>query len=160
MREQGPEPPRSTEFEDGGSTLIPVVIFSASRLGRSITADELRLFGPLQIGERQLPPVHLQSWIPPDDAPRQWYGASLCHSGTCRLHTLTDLDTLLRELPESQPMFPPSPASALGLPSIDAMAWVLWRTRPPLRWLLDRLPPAPTSTLDPAEQDPKLPVHS
>jgi len=132
------EPP--PEFEDGASTLLPVLLFVASRLGPPIGPDVLATFGAIQLGERKLPAISAQSCILPNDAPQRWYGVSLSHRGTCQLHSLADLDPLLEQLLTSQPQLPRSPASTMGFECIDAMAWVLWRTRPPLRWLLDELP--------------------
>lgn len=128
------------EFEDGGSTLIPVVLLVAWRLGVQIDETAVAKFGDIQVAERTLSPVHLQSWIPPQDAPRIWYRASLRKVGVCRIHPNDKLAPFLAQLTQRQPRLDPGPASALGLPSIDALAWVRWRTRPPLQWLVDVLP--------------------
>lgn len=128
------------ELEDGGSTLIPVVLLVAWRLGVQVDETAVAKFGDIQIGERNLPPVHLQSWSPPADAPRRWYGTSLRKVGVCRIHPNDKLAPFLAQLTQRQPRLDPSPASTLGLPAIDALAWVRWRTRPPLQWLVDVLP--------------------
>jgi hypothetical protein len=133
-------------FEDGGSTLLPVALAFASRLGVPIDPADLVVFKPLKTRVRTLEAVHPQSWSPPEDASRRWYGEPLSDEGVCHVHQLDDIEQLIQLLFELHAPSPKSPMSEFGFESIDAMAWVLWRTRPPLRWLLDALPSPPART--------------
>lgn len=131
---------RPPTFEDAGSTLLPVVLFMAHRLGVAPSQEALEVFGALRVGERQLHPIHPQSWSPPSDAPCRWHDQSeddLRLTGVCRVHSLGDFETFVDDFPRRQPSLDASPAARMGLESVDLLAWVRWRTRPPLRWLLD-----------------------
>lgn len=138
---------RPPEFEEGGSTLLPVMLFIGHRLGIPIEPERIQAFGAVRVGEDERPPIHPQSWAPPEDAPERWYAQDdddLRRAGTCRVHALSDFDRFVADFPARQPALTPSPAQAMGLEAIDLMAWVRWRTRPPLAWLLGALPdPAP-----------------
>lgn len=130
----------STAFEDGGSTLIPLSLFVGLRLGVDIGASVFQAFGALDLGDRKRGVVHPQSWSPPKDATQRWYGEDLSRSGVCHIYEFSQPNGFPSSFEERQGQLGPSPMHTLGFESIDGMAWVHWRTRPPLRWLLDALP--------------------
>ncbi|MCB9880153.1 MAG: hypothetical protein H6834_00055, partial [Planctomycetes bacterium] len=134
---------RPPAFEEGGSTLLPVALVVASRLGVSFEPDVIAAFGAITVGGRERPAIHAQSWSLPADAPSRWYDLSeddLNRRGVCRVHALSDLPMFLARFAEWQVAIETSPARQMGLESLDLMAWVRWRVRPPVRWLLDALP--------------------
>lgn len=130
----------STTFEDKGSTLVPLAIFVAARLGVKIDPSTFMAFGVLAVGGRQRAAVHPQSWSPPEDASQRWYGEDLSHSGICHIYEFSRPENFLAQFERCQEHASPSPMRKLGLECIDAMAWVHRRTRPPLMWLLEVLP--------------------
>jgi hypothetical protein len=130
---------RPPSFEDGGSTLLPVVLTFALRLGVPIESAELAVFKPIKTPGGPHASVFAQSWSPPETASGRWYAEALSHEGVCHVHELEDIEQLVDRLLELHTPVSRSPMAELGFESIDAMAWVYWRTRPPLRWLLDAL---------------------
>ncbi len=134
----------SMVFEDGGSTLLPLIIFMGLRLGVKIEASTFMAFGALDLEDQERGVVHPQSWSPPEDASRRWYGEDLSRSGVCHIYQFSQPKDFPSRFEQRQGQLGPSPMAELGFESIDGMAWVHWRTRPPLRWLLDALPGEPS----------------
>lgn len=129
----------STVFEDKGSTIVPLAIFVADRLGVKIAPSTFMAFGVLTLGGRQRAAVHPQSWSPPEDASQRWYDEDLSHSGICHIYEFSRPENFPAQFERRQNHVAPSPMQKLGLECIDAMAWVHQRTRPPLIWLLKAL---------------------
>ncbi|MEZ4468761.1 MAG: hypothetical protein R3F43_31105 [bacterium] len=126
-------------FEEGGSTLLPAALWLAARLGSESVDGWLPYFDGFESGGRRLSPVYPQSWQLPSDAPTRWFGGNLNHTGHTRVYELSDFETFRREFFDRQQALPDSPAARMGLPSLDALAWMRWRNRPPLHWLLSPL---------------------
>lgn len=130
-------------FEDGGSTLLPVVVALAMCLDVEVDLASLQVFKVLRTESGTRGAVYPQSWIPPDDAGQRWYGEALSDEGVCHVHELDDPQRMVARLFELHGALPTSAMAELGFGSIDGLAWVQWRTRPPLRWLFDALPKPP-----------------
>jgi hypothetical protein len=134
----------STVFEDGGSTLLPLAIFVALRLGVALAPGTFEAFGILNVDGGRRNMVHPQSWSPPEDASRRWYSEDLRYSGISHIYEFNSELSAPEDFPERferrQERLDPSPMQMMGFECIDAMAWVHWRTRPPLAWLLGVLP--------------------
>lgn len=148
-------------FEDGGSLILPIALHlgwgaSPNDDGERQEADALvAALAPSRPSRardmaagRQLDDVgpkiiHLQSWLPPDDAPALWYSQSLARRGlahTFRLEgSFADLDREFRRF--NREFKARSVASRLNLESIDWMAWKQLRNPPPMAMLIH---PSPT----------------
>lgn len=143
-------------FEDGGSLILPIAFHlgwglspnndserqEADRLvaalapSRASRAREVAAGrDPDDMGPKV---IHLQSWLPPDDAPALWYSQSLARRGlahTFRLEdSFADLDREFRRF--NRTLKAQSAASRLGLESIDWMAWKQFRNPPPMEMLI------------------------
>lgn len=142
------EPPG---FEDGGSQILPLALYLGWRDLDIAEAD--RAFSRLVFGSTNSASsesndkqagttsrtIYLQSWLPPDDAPRLWYSEPLAHRGTAHVYRLqvypmgrsfTDFVNEFERFNRSLPI--ESIAVRLGLESIDRMAWKRYRNPPPL----------------------------
>lgn len=143
-------------FEDGGSLILPLALHlgwgtSPNDGGERQEADDLVAAlapsRPTRVRDmaagRQLDDVgpkiiHLQSWLPPEDAPALWYSQSLARRGlahTFRLDgSFADLDREFRRF--NRELKARSVASRLNLESIDWIAWKQLRNPPPMAMLI------------------------
>lgn len=124
-----------SSFTDDGSTLLPLAVYLAVRLGRVPEASFLEAFLPAKgdAGDRAWA-VFPQSWQPPDDAAEDWYIKGIEHSGTCKVFEIgkdvgafvTDFEAFNRPIPKK------TSAEKMGRAVVDLIAWKLWRTPAPM----------------------------
>lgn len=123
-----------SSFTDDGSTLLPLAVYLAARLGKALDPSWLEAFRPAKSAESdQAWAVFPQSWQPPPDAANEWYTQGIEHRGTCKVFDLgADLDAFIQDFEAFNHPISESPAEAMGRPVVDRIAWKLWRTPAPM----------------------------
>jgi hypothetical protein len=130
-------------FEQGGSQILPLALYLGWSDPHDPEAESILVTtGPGAAGSpdlaqsqtRQPEAVFLQSWLPPDDAPRNWYGESLAHRGNAYVYPSQTPFAAFRQQFErfNRPLSTTSEAERIGLPTIDRIAWKIFRNPPPL----------------------------
>jgi hypothetical protein len=130
------------EYEDGGSQILSLALYVGWRSSNTDEADEiLRMSSPnrgsiASTGEQsaRVRAIHLQSWLPPDDAGLFWYAESLAMKGTSHVYPndgkseefFAGFERFNRALSIR------SIGEELGLPSVDRIAWKQFRNPPPM----------------------------
>jgi hypothetical protein len=132
----------TVEYEDGGSQILPLALYIGWRSAQVEEAEQvLRWLAPNtgKVGLLEQPPdkvrpIHLQSWLPPDDASKSWYAESLAHRGTSHVYPNSGSASEFFEGFErfNRPLSMTSIAELLELPSLDRMAWKQFRNPPPM----------------------------
>jgi hypothetical protein len=140
-------------FRDTGTTILPLAVTLCHALGRP---PENRLLAPLQPVQRSKAPgelpqqvrvLYAQSWRPPPDAADEWYCQEIRYRGKVKVY---DGEGGAAALAEAFQHFheddvPDSPAATVWKrPVIDWMAWMVWRTPPPMGMFLPLLPQTKT----------------
>lgn len=141
-REEAP-----SSFNDQGSTILPLAVYLAQRLGYALEPGLLQAFLPAKAAQASpgQPPrgksekaaaeriwtVHPQCWQPPDDAADEWYAHGIERRGTCRVLDITAA-TFQQDFERFNRPVRATTAERLGVPVVDRMSWKLWRTPPPM----------------------------
>jgi hypothetical protein len=127
-------------FEDGGSTIAPLAVYLAHTGGRIHDARLRALAEPGRVessedvaGDHQGRSVHLQSWMPPEDAATEWYAQAIELRGHVQVFDVPrGVAGLVADFSAFNRPLPASPAEDWRLSVVDRMAWKLWRTPPPM----------------------------
>lgn len=119
-----------SSFTDEGSTLLPLALYLAVRLGAPPEASEVQAFLPAKSADDERAwTVVPEVWQPPEDASSTWYTEGIERQGTCKVLTwTTDLEAFAAAFEASCHPLPRSRAEELGFGVVDRMAWKLWRT--------------------------------
>jgi hypothetical protein len=136
-------------FLDTGTTILPLTVTLCHALGRPL---EDRFLAPLQPVQRSRVPgelpqqvrvLYAQSWRPPSDAADEWYCQEIRYRGKVKVYDdeggVAALSQAFRHFHEDD--VPSSPAATVWKrPVIDWLAWMVWRTPPPMGLFLTLLP--------------------
>jgi hypothetical protein len=136
----------SPGFSDGGSTILPLAVFLATKHGETVPDDWLfseSQEDPSQRRHRRRITA-AQMWVPPVDAASEWYAREVSRGSTLGLDRVSAdsghagaAQEMARAFASAATPFPRTPASVWGRPVIDWIAWKLWRTPPPMAVFID-----------------------
>jgi len=139
---------RSAWFSDDCSTILPLAVYAASRTGHLEDDSILKAFVDVArdpAGARETPnqesnELITQSWLPPGDAPAEWYAHEIQLRGVTKVHDISiGATAFVEEFESFHVPLPATPAEAWGLPCIDRMAWKVFRTPPPMFPIIRRI---------------------
>lgn len=121
-------------FTDDGSTILPLAVYLAVRLGKVLDPSWLDAFWPAKSASSDRAwAVFPQSWQPPPDAAKEWYVKGIEHSGTCKVFEIgKDVDAFVTDFETFNQPILKTTAEAMGRPVVDRIAWKLWRTPAPM----------------------------
>ncbi|MFO0577473.1 MAG: hypothetical protein U1A78_26005 [Polyangia bacterium] len=155
-------------FEDSSSTIIVLLIYLAYKTGAQVEDSLLSRFSGTGAGTRV---ISLQSWKPDETASRKWYIEDVSHEGITQVYTASTVvsrlmggkkfdstaERLVSEIETFHTSQPPtSLAAAIGLPSLDRLAWKRWRIPMGMHAIVPMLMP-PSSGSNASESTPAIP---
>ncbi len=128
-----------SSFTDDGSTILPLAVYLAVRLGKVPETSWLEAFWPAKGASNDRAwAVFPQSWQPPDDAAEDWYTKGIEHSGTCKVFEIgKDVGAFVKDFETFNRLIPKSSAETMGRAVVDRIAWKLWRTPGPMALFID-----------------------